>query len=101
MLVLLIYRIGTQPRQAGASTDTSWDRSVSSAGLDTAERPMGFEECNRQIRTLADQLGITPSNIVDSNAMRIVRFSTVDGSVLVTCDAIDDKMIVVKSPSSG
>lgn len=54
---------------------TSPAPSLSSAGLEKAEQPMCFEECNRTIRSSADQLRITPSNIVDSNAMRIVRFS--------------------------
>lgn len=80
------------------SVSPDQNRSISFAGLETSEQPMSFEECNRTIRSSADQLGITPSNIVDSNAMRVVRFSAGDGSVVITCDAIEGKIILVKSP---
>lgn len=98
VLGLLIFRIGTIPHQTSPATATNGNRPVSSAGLDSAEQPMSFGECNRHIRAMADEFGTTPSNIVDSSAMRVVRFPATDGSVLVTCDAIDEKMIVVNSP---
>ncbi|RYF06991.1 MAG: hypothetical protein EOO77_26260 [Oxalobacteraceae bacterium] len=74
--------------------------SLSSTGLETADRPMSFEECNRQIHTFADQFG-TPITIVDSTYMRTVRFNASDGSILVTCAAAEEKMIIVKSPVRG
>lgn len=97
-ILLLLTMIPDHPSHGGYPTDAP--PSISSAGLETAERPMGFEECNRQIRTLADDLG-TPINIVDSSAMRTVRFPAADGSVLVTCDALDAKMIIVKSATGS
>jgi hypothetical protein len=98
---LLFYAVINAPDNADTTSEAGWDQSVSSAGLDTADQSMSFEECNQRIRSLADELGITPSTVVDSSAMRTVRFNTADGSVLVTCDAIDEKMIVVKSPRGG
>jgi len=50
---------------------------------------------------MADDLAIAPVNIVESNELRIVRFNTSDGSVLVTCSRPDRKMIVVQSPHQG
>lgn len=97
----LIFLIGMIPAAPPATTDTSAsDVSLSSAGLETADRAMSFEECNREIRTIADQFG-TPINIVDSAGMRIVRFNATDGSVLVTCSAPEEKMTIVKSPHHG
>lgn len=101
VLALLVFRIGSTPPSDNASAAADWSPSVSSAGLDTADRSMDFEKCNRQIRVMADKLGTTPTNITDNSAMRVVRFPATDGSVVVTCDAIDEKMIVVQSPHSG
>jgi hypothetical protein len=97
-LIILPALLSSPQRHSADETGTTY--SISSAGHNTAERPMSFEDCNRQIRTMADQMG-TPADIVDSTAMRLVRFPASDGSVLVTCDAIDEKMIIVKSPAGG
>ena len=96
--LFLLAKTSVQGPRIGNSADAA--TSLSSAGLDSAERPMDFDECNRQIRAFADQFG-TPDNIVDSSIMRTVRFTASDGSVLITCDAIEAKMIIVKSPNSG
>jgi len=58
---------------------------------------MTFEECLQTIQKTATQLGVAPVNIVDTTVMRIVRFETRDGSVLVTCSRPDQKMIMTVS----
>jgi hypothetical protein len=59
--------------------------------------PMSFEACLATIRQTAQSLGVASANIVETNAMRMVRFSTTDGSVLVTCSRPDRKMVLTKS----
>lgn len=63
----------------------------------STSRTMSFEDCNRFIALTADQLGQAPINVVDSAAVRIVRFPANDGSVLVTCSRPDGKMILTQS----
>lgn len=58
---------------------------------------MSFENCLELIRATAQQLGVAPINIVETSDVRIVRFITIDGSVLVTCSRLDRKIIVTKS----
>lgn len=75
--------------------------STSSTGMPTATRTMQFEPCLTAIRSMADDLAIAPVNVVETNDVRIVRFNTSDGSVLVTCSRPDQKMFVVQSPHQG
>ena len=56
--------------------------------------PMSFEQCLTMIRQVSGQRGVAPVNIVETNAVRMVRFPTADGSVLVTCSRPDRKMVV-------
>ncbi len=68
------------------------------ADVETVEtREMSFDACLRTIRKVASQMGIAPINIVETNILRMVRFPTVDGSVLVTCSEADRKMVITKS----
>lgn len=55
---------------------------------------MDFEQCLRTIRELSSELRVAPINIAETNDMRMVRFPTADGSVLVTCSRPDRKMVV-------
>ena len=59
---------------------------------------MRFEACLASIRDLATQLAIAPINIVETDEIRMVRFCTTDGSVLVTCSMPDQKRAVTTSP---
>jgi hypothetical protein len=74
---------------------------VSSDGLPTMTKVMDFQTCLGAIRTMASDLGVVPINIVETSEVRIVRFNTADGSVLVTCSAADGKMVAVQSPHQG
>lgn len=58
---------------------------------------MDFTACLSRIRTMSSELGVAPSNIVETADMRVVRFHATDGSVLVTCSKPDRKMIITRS----
>lgn len=75
--------------------------SVSSDGLPTMTKSMDFQSCLRTIQSMASEFGVAPTNIVETTEVRIVRFNTSDGSVLVTCSAADRKMVAVQSPHQG
>jgi hypothetical protein len=59
---------------------------------------MSFEKCLATIRQTSSDLGVAPINIVETNVMRMVRFPTSDGSVLITCSRPDQRMVLTKSP---
>lgn len=74
---------------------------TSSTGMPTATRTMDFETCLATVRDMATDLGVAPINIVETSDVRVVRFNTSDGSVLITCSGPDQKMIAVQSPHQG
>jgi len=55
---------------------------------------MSFQDCISSIQKVASQLGAAPVNIVETNDLRMVRFVTGDGNVLVTCSRPDKKMVI-------
>lgn len=65
--------------------------------LETQTVSSSFESCLATIRQISSDLAIAPINIVETNIMRVVRFVTADGSVLVTCSSPDNKMIVMRT----
>ena len=68
---------------------------VAFAGTEVVEtRTMPFEHCLLTIAKVAKDLGVNPHHIVDTNIVRMSRFHTSDGSVLVTCSRPDRKMII-------
>ncbi|MBK8174810.1 MAG: hypothetical protein IPK66_05925 [Rhodospirillales bacterium] len=69
-----------------------------SGGVESKTISMTFENCQLLIRRTADQVGQAPINIVDSEILRMVRFVTSDGSVLVTCSKPDEKAMITRSP---
>lgn len=54
-------------------------------------------ECLGTIRGLASDIGMTPINIVETDIIRIVRFPASDGSILITCSKLDNKMTVTRN----
>ena len=72
--------------------------SVSAHAQRSERRPMSFEACLASIRTVAVELRSAPVNIVETNDLRIVRFLTSDGSVLVTCSRPDGAMLLQHRP---
>lgn len=75
--------------------------SLSSNGMPTVTKTMDFQVCLQTIQSMATDLAVAPINIVETTALRIVRFNTSDGSVLVTCSREDNKLVMVQSPHSG
>lgn len=63
----------------------------------STSKSMTFEDCLKVIRSTAAELAVAPINIVETNEMRMVRFPTRDGSVLVTCSRPDRKMVMTIS----
>lgn len=63
----------------------------------STSKSMSFEECLQVIQRTATQLGVAPINIAETTDMRMVRFPTSDGSVLVTCSRPDRKMVMTVS----
>lgn len=62
---------------------------------------MSFEACSElQNRTIASVIGTEykHSIVVDTKELRMVRVCTNDGSVLITCNALDQKVITAQSP---
>ena len=75
------------------------------AGLNTAttQQPisrsetMSFKECLGVIQRTSDQLSVVPKNIVNTVDLRMVRFLTADGSILVTCSRPDRRLVITIS----
>ena len=58
---------------------------------------MDFDKCLQIIRGTSTDLGVAPINIAETDVLRIVRYVTEDGSVLITCSKPDRKMVITKS----
>lgn len=63
----------------------------------STSKSMSFDDCLRVIQRTATQLGVAPFNIVETRDMRMVRFPTSGGSVVVTCSRPDRKMVMTVS----
>ena len=63
----------------------------------STSKPMSFEACLAVIDRVSRDLRIAPIGIVNTKIMRVVRFPTTEGSVLITCSKPDRKMIVTRS----
>jgi hypothetical protein len=70
----------------------------SPASAATETQSMSFESCLATIRQVATKLAVAPINIVETDILRMVKFKTVDGSVLVTCSRPDNEMIIITTP---
>jgi hypothetical protein len=66
--------------------------------VESTSKAMSFEACLAAIRQVSGDLGIAPINIVETEILRMVRFPTADGSVLVTCSRPDSKLVITRSP---
>lgn len=88
---------GTPTAESEVGAVTS---SISSDGLPTHTRTMDFELCLKSITAQAEQFG-APINLVETSDVRMVRFNTSDGSVLLTCSRPDRKQVIVISPHQG
>jgi hypothetical protein len=71
--------------------------SVAAQVTDTVTQSISFEACLASIQRVAGQHDAPPINIVETSELRMVRFCSADGSVLVTCSRLDQKMVMTKS----
>lgn len=55
---------------------------------------MSFVKCLASIRALGAQTGTTPTNIIETENLRVVRFPAADGSMLVTCNGIEGFRVI-------
>lgn len=62
--------------------------------IQTQTRPMSFDACLSTIRSTSSELRVAPVNVVETSDLRVVRWITADGSVLMTCSRADAKMSV-------
>ncbi len=65
---------------------------------ETETRSMPFGACLSLIEASAVDLGAAPVNLVVTDTMRMVRFLFSDGSVLITCSAVNNTLAVTLSP---
>ena len=82
LIILALFLHGANPAYGQASSTVQY---------------MSFEKCLQLIRRVSSQLGVAPINIVETRDLRMVRYPTSDGSVLVTCSRADGKMVMTKS----
>lgn len=70
------------------------------AAAESTSTSMSFEKCQAvQANTIA-QLNVPPGDIVhivNTSTMTMTRLYTADGSVIITCSAPDNKMVITKS----
>lgn len=71
--------------------------SIGALAQESTSKPMPFDQCLLVIQRTTTQLGVAPINIVETTDVRMVRFPTADGSVLVTCSRPDQKMVMTVS----
>ncbi|MBF8753767.1 hypothetical protein [Pseudomonas guariconensis] len=73
---------------------------IATAAAESTSTPMSFEKCQAvQANTIA-QLNVAPGDIVrivNTSVMTMTRLYTDDGSVIITCSAPDNKMVITKS----
>ena len=62
---------------------------------------MSFDNCVSLIQRKSTELGVAPTNIVETDILRMVRFNATDGSVVVSCSKLDNKMVLTTSPYKG
>lgn len=69
---------------------------ISAHALESVSRDMSFENCLELIRQYSAQIGVAPTNLVETEILRIVRYPAQDGSVLVTCSKLDEKLTITE-----
>ncbi len=84
-----------KPRPSAASQSTSEQREVA---FNSAES-MPMSQCRATVERTILSLGLTGRNvlrIVDSAVMTVTKMCSVDGSVMITCSAPDQKMVITQ-----
>lgn len=58
---------------------------------------MDMEDCADTIERTANELGVAPVSVVESEKLKMARFPATEGSVIVSCSA-NGGMAVTRSP---
>jgi hypothetical protein len=68
------------------------------AAMESTSRtlPLAFDKCLGIIVYVGAQIGVRPTNIVETSVTRMVRFDAEDGSVLITCSRPHQKMVITR-----
>lgn len=83
---------------ANATAVAGWVTKIESEKRRIMTRHMSFQKCLAIIRKTSGSLGTPPTNIVETEIMRMVRFNSNDGTgdyILLTCSKIDQKLIML------
>ncbi|MFG0466586.1 hypothetical protein ACF8LF_18420 [Pseudomonas putida] len=70
------------------------------AAADSKSMSMSFERCQAVQQSTIAQLGVPASDVisvVNTKALTITRVLTSDGSILISCSAPDQKMVITTS----
>lgn len=85
-----------------AKQENKTKKESSVAKLETTTKEMDFTSCvllqNQTAEAISSSGNYKVVNIVDTDILKVKRMCTNDGSVLVSCSAPDNKMILTKSP---
>jgi hypothetical protein len=62
--------------------------------IETHTQSISFEACLETIRSISAQYDVAPTNIAETNDLRVVKWFLSDGNVMVACSRPDQKMVV-------
>jgi hypothetical protein len=74
--------------------------SLAASAAQSSSTPMSFEKCKAVTEATIALLGAGPSDVarvVNTNVMTMTKIYVSDGSVIVTCSAPDQTMVVTQS----
>ena len=70
---------------------------IATAAAESTSTSMSFEKCQAVQASTIAQLNVPPKDIVNTSTMTVTKLYVEDGSVIVTCSAPDQKMVITKS----
>jgi len=68
------------------------------AAAETITKSMSFEQCLKVIRGTAGDIDLAPTNVVETDVLRVVKWFLSDGEILLACSKPDRKMLLVHTP---
>jgi hypothetical protein len=73
---------------------TSLSQQCAIAGTENRTSKVAFSDCIATIGKLSQELGVAPINIVETSNLRLVKYPTRDGSVMIQCVGTEGTMTV-------
>lgn len=65
-------------------------------GEQTRRETMDFSQCLNLIDEVAEELGSNPTSILRTRDVRIIRIDAPDGAVILTCNRVDNTMVLAR-----